>query len=33
MAAMKISAGKKASLFSTHPSLEERIEALRKLPG
>jgi Zn-dependent protease with chaperone function len=28
---MKINAPQKASLFSTHPSLEERIEALRKL--
>ena len=32
MAAMKISAPKQASLFSTHPSLDERIEALRRLP-
>jgi heat shock protein HtpX len=31
LAAMKISAPQRASLFSTHPSLEERIEALRKL--
>jgi len=32
MAAMKISAPQRASLFSTHPSLEDRIEALRRLP-
>jgi heat shock protein HtpX len=32
LAAMKISSPGRASLFSTHPSLEERIEALRKLP-
>ena len=32
LAAMKISGTKPASLFSTHPSLEERIEALRRLP-
>ena len=32
LAAMKISGTKPASLFSTHPALEERIEALRKLP-
>jgi heat shock protein HtpX len=31
LSAMKINAPQKASLFSTHPSLEERIEALRKL--
>jgi heat shock protein HtpX len=29
LATMKISSSKKASLFSTHPSLEERIAALR----
>jgi heat shock protein HtpX len=32
LAAMKISGTRSASLFSTHPALEERIEALRKLP-
>jgi heat shock protein HtpX len=32
LAAMKISGTRPASLFSTHPSLEERIEALRRLP-
>jgi heat shock protein HtpX len=32
MAAMKISAPNRASLFSTHPSLEDRIAALRRLP-
>jgi heat shock protein HtpX len=32
LAAMKISGTRRASLFSTHPSLEDRIEALRKLP-
>jgi len=28
---MKISSDKRAGLFSTHPSLDERIEALNKL--
>ena len=32
LAALKISGTRQASLFSTHPSLEERIEALRRLP-
>ena len=32
LAAMKISGTRPASLFSTHPALEERIEALRRLP-
>jgi heat shock protein HtpX len=31
MATMKISASSRASMFSTHPSLEERIEALKKM--
>lgn len=31
LATMKISSDKRANLFSTHPSLEERIEALNKL--
>lgn len=31
MAAMKISTGRPASLFSTHPSLEDRIQALKAL--
>jgi heat shock protein HtpX len=31
LATMKISSGKKASIFSTHPSLEERIERLQQL--
>lgn len=30
--AMGIAAGKRTSLFSTHPSLDDRIEALRNLP-
>jgi Zn-dependent protease with chaperone function len=29
---MGIAAGKRTSLFSTHPSLDDRIEALRNLP-
>ena len=32
LAAFKIS-GAKTSLFSTHPALEERIEALRQAPA
>jgi Zn-dependent protease with chaperone function len=29
---MGIAAGKRTSLFSPHPSLDDRIEALRNLP-
>jgi len=31
LATMKISSGKRGSMFSTHPSLDDRIEALRRL--